>query len=276
MERITDQRKKILQLLVEFSYLGISDFYRLLPDESPSRPSHERRLRRLLHDFTELGYLRSFPVIDPQNSGRVVRYQTLYWLSSKGLDLAQECGLENGEGKANDEHSPRTLDHEYAITNFHFSLKEFAAEHALDLYWRQKDLKKSINPDAMLALAKDDKAFYYFLEIEKSKLGKYVNGEPQILRKLVKYYEYFDSDLCEADWSEFRQFRVLVIVQTEARRQNLLKCLPERYRHPMFWVATQHDCLSFLTAKDFEKNISCFLEPVSDKKRCQPARRQGH
>src|SRR2546425_944751 len=130
MERITDPRKQILQLSVEFSYLGISDFYRLLPDESPSLPSHQRRVRRLLHDFAELGFLRSCPVIDPKNSGRVVRYQTIYWLSSKGLELAQEYGLENGEGKANDEHSPRTLDHEYAITKFHFSLKYFAAQHS--------------------------------------------------------------------------------------------------------------------------------------------------
>jgi len=87
MERITDPRKQILQLLIEFSYLGICDFYRLLRNESPSFPSHQRRVRRLLHDFADLGYLRSFPLIDPQNSGRAVRYQTLYWLSSKGLEL---------------------------------------------------------------------------------------------------------------------------------------------------------------------------------------------
>ena len=64
MERITDPRKQILQLLIEFSYLGICDFYRLLRNESPSFPSHQRRVRRLLHDFADLGYLRSFPLID--------------------------------------------------------------------------------------------------------------------------------------------------------------------------------------------------------------------
>ena len=68
MERITDPRKKILRLLVEFSYLGISDFYRFLPDDSPSTASHERRVRRLLHDFAKLGYLRSFPVIDSMST----------------------------------------------------------------------------------------------------------------------------------------------------------------------------------------------------------------
>src|SRR5450759_2645039 len=135
MDRLTEPRKHVLRLLAEYSYLATEDFYRLIANHSPSADSHERKLRRLLHDFAKLGYLRSFALLDLKHSGRLPCYQNIYWFSSKGLELAQDEGLENGEGKANDDHSPRTLNHEYEITKFHLGLKIFASSRGLDLYW---------------------------------------------------------------------------------------------------------------------------------------------
>ena len=83
-----------------------------------------------------------------------------------------------------------------------------------------------------------DKAFCYFLEIERAKLGNYRNGEPQILRKLQKYYEYFNSTDCEKEWG-FRQFRVIVVQRTDARREGLLTALRKTYSHRMFWLTTE-------------------------------------
>jgi len=82
--------------------------------------------------------------------------------------------------------------------------------------------------------ANPDKAFCYFLEIERSKFGNYRNGEPQIIRKLRKYYEYFDSTDCEREWG-FRQFRVIVVQRTEPRHEGLLN----GGSHRMFWLTTE-------------------------------------
>jgi hypothetical protein len=91
-----------------------------------------------------------------------------------------------------DEHSTRTLDHELEITSFHVALHRLCSALGLRYQWRQKDLKHTVHPDAIFYVADPQtsgKAFCYFLEIERAKLGNYRNGEPQILRKLRKYYE---------------------------------------------------------------------------------------
>jgi Replication-relaxation len=260
--RLTRHRAHILKMLVEYCYLSTQEFYRLIENESPTQDSHERKVRRLLKDFST--HLKSAPLIDYDNSHRFLTYRNIYWLSSKGLALAQTEGIDNGEGKANDEHSPRTLEHEYDITRFHLRIKEFAKQHELDLYWQQRDLKKAINPDALFGLSQDENAYYYFLEIEKSKAGNYINGEPQILRKLSRYYEYYNSDACAKDWGDFRKFRVVVIVQTEARQKNLLTHLSERHKHPMFWIANQENPLTFLTPKDSAEMSYSLLHPFAD------------
>src|SRR5438552_4221273 len=149
---LSDHRRLILQLLVEYAYLARRDFYYLIENKSPSAASHERKVRRLLQGFD--GWLHHGPIIDYDRSKQFLTYQTIFWLSSRGLSLAQEAGIDNGEGKANDEKSPRTLDHEYDITKFHLPLKTMGSQHGHDLYWQQRDLKKTIFPDAMFALAK--------------------------------------------------------------------------------------------------------------------------
>jgi hypothetical protein len=61
---------------------------------------------------------------------------------------------------------------------------------------------------------------------------------PSTLKKLGKYYDYYNSKGCEKEWN-FKQFRVIVMQRTEARRENLLRALTERYNHRMFWLVTE-------------------------------------
>lgn len=172
--------------------------------------------------------------------------------------------------KTFDEHSQRTLDHELEISFFHIALKKFCAKNKLNLYWQQSDLKCTVSPDAMFAITDPAKpegknTLYYFLEMERAKIGHYKDGEPSIIRKLAKYYEYYGTDKCEKEWLDFRHFRVVVVQRTDERRKNLLKQLNALFNHRMFWLATEPDYKHnidgaiFKTPKDYETVSYSFL-----------------
>jgi hypothetical protein len=167
---------------------------------------------------------------------------TRVWgLSDKGVEHAMKSGYATPATKTLDDHSRRTLDHGLEISAFHMTLQRFAAKNNLQYTWQQSDLKRTVHPDALFTMpdrANSDREFCYFLEIERSKFGNYVDGEPQILRKLGAYYEYFNSTSCENEWG-FRQFRVIVVQPTDSRRAGLLRALQDRYRHRMFWLTTE-------------------------------------
>ncbi|HMH13486.1 MAG TPA: hypothetical protein VK578_10295 [Edaphobacter sp.] len=108
--------------------------------------------------------------------------------------------------KTFDEHSQRTLDHELEISFFHIALKIFCEKNKLKLYWQKSDLKCTVSPDAMFGItdpAKPDgkNTLYYFLEMERAKIGHYRDGEPSIMRKLGKYYAYYGTAIQE-NWNE--------------------------------------------------------------------------
>jgi hypothetical protein len=76
------------------------------------------------------------------------------------------------------------------------------AAKGLKLFWQQRDLKRTINPDAYFVITDPSKpegknTFHYFLEIERAKLGHMRDGEPQIMKKLGKYYKFYNSADCE-------------------------------------------------------------------------------
>jgi hypothetical protein len=165
----------------------------------------------------------------------------VYGLSAKGVDHALRNGYSTSATKTLDEHSIRTLDHELEITSFHVALHRLCFAKGLRYLWRQKNLKHTVHPDALFHVAdpaNPGKAFCYFLEIERAKLGNYRDGKPQILRKLLKYYEYFNSTDCEKEW-RFRQYRVIVVQRNDTRREGLLAALRETSSHRMFWVTTE-------------------------------------
>jgi len=215
-------------------------------------------MRRTLSLLYKQGYLNRLPYIELERTVGAATY--VYGLSDKGLGLVGE--LRPSAGKTFDDHSQRTLDHELEISFFHIALTKLCAERSFKLYWQQRDLKCAINPDAYFSISDPAKpegknTFHYFLEIERAKIGSWKNGEPQIIRKLAKYYEYYNSDACEKQWGNFRQFRVIVIQRTEEKTDFLLSKLAERYKHRMFWLTAENlyktdlQNAIFKTPKDF-------------------------
>jgi len=198
--------------------------------------SDARSVRRTMSILHRDGFLRR---LDLGLAGGTPHY--VYGLSDRGVEHAFADGYSTAATKTLDEHSLRTLDHELEITSFHIAFRRLCAARGLRYTWRQTDLKHTVHPDALVTVSdpKDsEKEFCYFLEIERSKFGNYRDGEPQILRKLAAFHDYFNSTACESEWG-FRQYRVLVVQRTDARREGLLKALRERHGHRMFWLTTE-------------------------------------
>ena len=231
-------KRRVLELFAEFFCLRTNDTARLLRDRAITE-SDMRSARRTLSILHRDGFLYRLPYLDAGHKRGGLSY--VYGLSAKGVDYAFRNGYSTLATKTLDEHSIRTLDHELEITSFHIALHQLCEAEGLRYAWRQTDLKHTVHADAVFNVADPahrDKAFCYFLEIERAKLGNYRNGEPQIFRKLRKFYDYFNSTDCEKEWG-FRQFRVVVVERSDARREGLLTALREKCSHRMFWVATE-------------------------------------
>ncbi len=252
--RLTACRQEILSLLCEHSYLKTSHFYKLLSKGKPS----ERATRRTLHDFWQRGYLYRAGLTDFELVNGFPHYENIYWLSRSGHDAAVRLGL--GNVKYSETKFPRTLDHEIAITEFHLKLQDACRSKGAELQWRQKDLKKTINPDAYFNITNNDgTTLHYFLEIERSKQGHYKDGKSGLMVKCEKYYRYQRSDECKQDWKDFSQFHVVIVVKNDERRKNLLKALKETMPTKTFCVAIETDPLTCLTPKDFDKGATYSL-----------------
>src|ERR1700728_2213348 len=214
--RLTRAKREILEIIAEYFCLPTNYVAQLLRHRTPNE-NDKRSVRYTLGLLYRAGLLNRLPYLELDRESGGVTY--VYGLSDKGV---QFCKYLWPTCKTFDEHSQRTLDHELEISSFHMALKTFAATHKLGLYWQQADLKCTVNPDAMFALTdpakpEDKSTFYYFLEIERAKIGHYVNGEPSIIRKLGKYHEYYGSDACQKEWEMFQQFRVIVVQRTDER-----------------------------------------------------------
>ena len=266
LRRSNPTKRRLLELCAEFFLLRTNDAAELLRNRTVTE-SDARSVRRTLSILHRDGFLDRAPHFNSGNERGGAGY--VYGLSAKGVDHALRNGYFTPATKTLDEHSIRTLDHELEITSFHIALHRLCAANALRYQWRQTGLKHSVHPDALLFVAdpaNPGKAFCYFLEIERSKLGNYRSGEPQILRKLRRYYEYFNSTDCEKEWG-FRQYRVIVVQRTDARREGLIMALREKCSHRMFWLATEAAYRAdiggaiFMTPKDDAPVPFSFLTP---------------
>jgi len=212
------------------------------------------------------GLVNRLPYIEFDRDRGVATY--VYGLSDKGVTFVRSIWT---RAKTFDEHSQRTLDHELEISLFHSALKQLCTKHELRVHWQQSYLKCTVSPDAMFAITNPKKpdgrnTLYYFLELERAKIGHYVNGAPSIMRKLGKYFTYYNSDACQNEWENFRQFRVIVTQKNEERRENLLKQLNKEFNHRMFWLTTEESfkqnmgAMIFKTPKDFQTASYSFLD----------------
>jgi len=263
--RLTATKREILEILAEYFCLRTNDVAELLRNRTPNE-NDKRSVRYTLGLLYRAGLVNRLPYLELDRESGGVTY--VYGLSDAGVRFVTSVYQ---LAKTFDEHSQRTLDHELEISWFHMVLKKFALKHKLQLYWQQADLKCTISPDAMFALTdpakpEDKGTLYYFLEMERAKIGHYQNGEPSIMKKLGKYHEYYGSDACQKEWGTFRQFRVIVVQRTHERRRNLLKQLNQECNHRMFWLATEEAYTKdiggeiFATPKDWEKVGYSFLQ----------------
>ena len=202
--------------------------------------SNLRTVRRTLRLLHQEGYVHRIPFLPLDQTMAGASY-------ANGLT---DKGVKDYGGKSFDDHSARTLDHELALTDFHIALRQHCAEHRRELHWRQHNVKHGVNPDAYFSItdpAKEGRnTNHFFLEIERSKIGNYRDGEPSIIRKLRHYHGYYNTDDCEKHW-RFRLFRVVLVLPNTARRDHLLAVLD--LKHRMFWLGTQGMITGFHTPK---------------------------
>lgn len=263
--RLTEERKTILECLVRYRYLRTGHFYEL---HGASQKVSDRAVRRLLHDFREHGYVSRRVVVSDVGRGSLPRYENVYWLSPAGVRLARDCGFCDEEFPGTARTSFRTLEHDVAITDVHLAVERFSRVHGWPLHWQQHGLKRGVNPDALFALTDprrpgDANTSYYFLEVERSGEGGYRDGRSVLLRRLHRYVDYQGSTACRQDWEWFDEFRVLIVVASEARRKNLLARLSAELPSPMFWVAVEGSDLTapvFRTACGHERRAYAFLD----------------
>jgi hypothetical protein len=226
--RMTRAKHLALQFLAEYFVLTTNTLAQLRRSRIPNRNDQRTEQRTLLLLF-KAGYVHRIPYFDLNQTNGGATYA--YGLNDKSVAIYG--------GKSFDDHSLRTLDHELGITEFHIELKRLCEANGLTLRWQQSDLKRGIHPDAYFSIAdptKDDgKQSHFFLEIERCKIGHVVNGVPSIIKKLSRYYDFYNTEDCKRDWG-FLTYRVVTVLQTDERRTNLLRAMQDELNHRMFWL----------------------------------------
>ena len=172
-------KRRVLELFAEFFCLRTNDAAELLRGRAITE-SDARSVRRTLSILHRDGFLYRVPHFDSAHDRGGASY--VYGLSAKGVDHALQNGYSTWATKTLAEHSIRTLEHELELTSFHIAVHRLCCAKGLRYSWRQKDLKHTVHPDALFYVAdpaSPGKAFCYFLEIERARLGNYRNGEPR-------------------------------------------------------------------------------------------------
>lgn len=249
--RDTETKLKVLRAIAEFFCLSAKDLAVLLYGNS----ENVRTVNRTL-DLLEQEGLTDWRLLTTRVRKRG-NLPSIHGLSLKGVQKVQELGCATAATKIFKPNSDTLLPHEYDISVLHFRMKRLCDDRGWSLYWQQRDLKCGVNPDACFGITTERGSFWYFLEIEKTKPGGWKNGESKIMRSLGRYYGYFNSDLCEREWANFRRFRVVVVQRNPERRANLLRALAGKYPHRVFWLTTEDLYKNdiggriFLTPKDY-------------------------
>jgi hypothetical protein len=253
---LTKAKARALELLADYFCLRIKDVA-LLMGKNPEDDNDRRNVQTTLSLLHKQRIASRLPYFDLEMD--LPTRSFVYGLSDRG---AKDYG-----GKTFDEHSERTLDHELEISTFHIAL--IKAFPTLRITWHQANIKRGVNPDAYFsitdpALPEGKNTFHYFLEIERAKIGNIKNGEPSIIRKLAKYYEYYDTNECEKDWGS-KTYRVITVVRNADKQYNLCERLAENYRHRMFWITTEPLIKGnlmgeiFRTPRDFRTTAYSFI-----------------
>lgn len=256
--RLTYNRKAILLLLAEYSYLTTNQFYDLLEPHiefKGSLDSYKRNVRAILRNFTRAGYIKR-DYLAPRHSPEdplLLNYRPsqpyCYRLTGKAKTIL-------GRKAANIEKSPASLSHEAEITAYHIALKSFIKGDSL--YWKQMDIKRTVNPDALFAIKKDGKGYWFFLEVEKSRQGNQRDGKSGLQRKCERYEKYRGSEQCRKDYEHFRDFRLVIVFANEERQLNFLERIAVTLPCRWIWTTNEASCRTdpagkvYATPRDFQ------------------------
>jgi len=225
---LTRKRAAFLQLFLNTPHITTEQAYVLSGAKTPTQQRAIRRFLKLMH---AAGYLLRELLVSRCTSP-LPHFQYSYRLSKHG---AKEV-----HGRFAAERSPASLAHDSEITAFHIELLKYPGK----VWWKQHDLKRSVNPDALFGLARDaaTPASYYFLEIERSRQGHYRDGDSGLVAKLRRYVAYRKSPDCRKEFKHFDDYRVIVVLSNGERQLNLLKKVAGILPFGFIWTTTREDC----------------------------------
>jgi hypothetical protein len=265
--RLTYNRKTILQLLAEHAYLTTDQFYELLLSHMKFKgtfDSYKRNIRAILRNFTRAGYVRRdqlAPRRNPEDGdiSRIYRASQpyCYRLTGKANGVL-------GRKAANVERSPASLSHEVEIATYHIALGRLFP--AGSLYWKQSDLRRTMNPDALFAIKKEGRGHWFFLEVEKSRQGNQRGSKSGLERKCERYGSYRGTDRCREDYEHFRDFRLIIVFASRERQMNFIRKVATALPYRWLWTTNENDYRRdaggkiYLTPKDFVTSSYSILE----------------
>jgi hypothetical protein len=265
--RLTYNRKTILRLLAEHPYLTTKQFYGLLKDHIRFRgtyESYERNIRAILRNATKAGYVKRdyLAPVPPADDPLRLEYRPdrpfCYRLTGKGKAIV---GI---PGRRNVEKSPASLAHEAEITAYHIALESFITDDAL--FWKQSDIKRTMNPDALFAIKKDGHGYWFFLEVEKSRQGNQRGGKSGLERKCERYDKYRGSAECRKDYHYFSDFRLVIVFANAERQTNFLAKTSMSLPYRWIWTTSAADYRKdaggriYRTPQDFTTTAYSLLE----------------
>jgi hypothetical protein len=215
----------ILELLARYYYLTTADLMRLL---GRSDSSIRRSLRNLkASGFTKVKYIEQ---------------KNIYFLTPNGEAQAKHYGLASEDFFA--KNGTGIIEHDYNITRFHLAL---VGPHLS--YWNQPIEKEvfgagAIFPDAVLTLKTEKGSSLFFLEMVRANDSKHKQGKSYFQRNLEDYLAYYDSYRDSQNPHGFTNFRVLIIVPTKRRVEELIKKLSshEQLATRRFWITDYESC----------------------------------
>src|SRR6202035_4210496 len=89
-----------------------------------------------------------------------------------GVEYAKAQGFSTPTTKTIDDISAKNLEHEIELSLLHIAAEAATLARGLEFYWEQVDVEDA---DALMGIIDraNNKANYFFIEIERSPLGKY-------------------------------------------------------------------------------------------------------
>jgi hypothetical protein len=279
-QQITAQRKSILEALDEYVFLTTRQLYSVLPKQgTATQATWERGIRRAADLFEGAGFITHGPMYEERKNKRSGFATRLFvrFLTRKGAEKLAEFRTHVGAAGVrippvpHYQRKPASLAHEATISDLHISLKK-GLTAPLRLHWRQKEIRKGTNPDAIFGIEdalkpRDKSTYWFFVEIEKSRQGHWQNGQSQLVTKLQSYDRYRATGDVTKDWPYIRDFRVIVQVETSERMVNLLKKLSPVLPHRAIWITSRELVEDigilgsvFYTPKDFKDGSHSLLD----------------